>query len=117
MPSEVCAQQSSGPAASLTQDGHDHIVAQDLDGSAGDEVERGEHIAEVHQRVPRRCMSRLELDGQRAQAALAGASEGWAVLQQRTVQMQADVGLQALGKALEHLREAKEGGSGAMGEG
>ena len=49
-------------------------------------------------------MRGLELDRQRAQAALAGATEGWAVLQQRAVQVQADVGLQALREALQHLR-------------
>ena len=97
---------SPSPAlpAQPTEDGHHHVVAQDLDGAAGDEIERGEHVAEVHQRVPGWCMRRLELDCEGAQAALAGAVEGGAVLQQRAVQVQADVGLQALGEALQHLR-------------
>ena len=100
-----------------TEDGHHHVVAQDLDGAAGDEIERGEHVAEVHQRVPGRRMRRLELDGERAQAALAGAVEGGAVLQQRAVQVQADVGLQALGEALQHLRGGGGVQRGAAGAG
>lgn len=65
----------------------------------------------MHQGVSGWCVSRLELHGQGAQAALAGAPERFAVLQQRAVQMQADVSLQAVGEALQHLWRARREGS------
>lgn len=66
----------------------------------------------MHQRVPRRGVGGLELHGQGSQAALGGSSEGPAMLQQGAVQVQADVGLQALREALQHLeRGAGQGTS------
>lgn len=53
----------------------------------------------MDQRVTRGCVGGLELHGQRPQAALRGAFESFTVLQQRPVQMEADV-------CLETLREA-----------
>lgn len=98
------------PGPCRTQDGHDHVTPQDLDGAPGDEVEGCEQVPGVHQRVSGRCVRRLELHGQGPQAALGGPSEGLAVLQQRAVQVQTDVSLQALGEALQHLGAG--GGSG-----
>lgn len=103
-----CLQASAGtsspaPSPHHTQDGHHDVTPQDLDGAPGDEVEGSEQVPCVHQRVAWRGVCRLEFHGQGPQAALGGPSEGLAVLQQRAVQMQADVGLQALRKALQHL--------------
>ena len=98
------------PGPCRTQDGHDHVTPQDLDGAPGDEVEGCEQVPSVHQRVSGWRVRRLELHGQGPQAALGGPSEGLAVLQQRAVQVQTDVGLQALREALQHLRAG--GGSG-----
>lgn len=63
----------------------------------------------MHQGVSRRCMGRLELHGQGTQAAFAGSSESLAVLQQCAVEVEADVCLQAVREALQHLRKAREG--------
>lgn len=105
------------PGPCRTQDGHDHVTPQDLDGAPGDEVEGCEQVPGVHQRVSGRCVRRLELHGQGPQAALGGPSEGLAVLQQRAVQVQTDVSLQALGEALQHLRGGGGVQRGAAGAG
>lgn len=57
-------------------------------------------------------MGGLELHGQGPEAALGGAFEGLAVLQQRAVQVEADVGLETLGEALQHLCRVGRGGGG-----
>jgi len=59
----------------------------------------------VDQGVPGWGVGGLELHGQGAQAALGGPAEGPAVLQEAAVEVQADVGLEALGEALQNLRE------------
>lgn len=51
----------------------------------------------------------LELHGQRPEAALGGAFKSLAVLQQRAVQMEADIGLETLGEAFQHLRGGSSG--------
>lgn len=69
----------------------------------------------MDQRVPRGCVGGLELHGQGPQAALRGALKSFTVLQQRPVQMKADICLETLGEAFEHLgrrrrdKEVKEG--------
>lgn len=55
----------------------------------------------------------LELHGQRPEAALGGAFKCLAVLQQCAVQMEADIGLETLGEAFQHL----SGGSSGRTEG
>lgn len=57
----------------------------------------------MDQRVTRGSVGGLELHGQGPEAALGGAFKGLAVLQQRAVQVEADVGLETLGEALQHL--------------
>lgn len=51
------------------ENGHDHVVLEDLDRAARDEVERGEHVAAVHELVARRHVHTLELERQHTQAA------------------------------------------------
>lgn len=62
----------------------------------------------MHQGVSGRRVGRLELHGQGSQAAFAGPSESLAVLQQRAVEVEADVCLQAVGEALQHLQRARQ---------
>jgi len=49
-----------------TEDGHDDVVLEDLDGPVRDEVERVEQVATVHDRVTRGRVRRLELQRQAA---------------------------------------------------
>lgn len=102
----------SGDPGRLTQDGHHHVLLEDLDGAARDEVERGEHVAAVHQRVTGGRVGGLEPHGQGAEAAVGGAVEGLAALQQALVEVEADVGLQALRETLQHLGVRTQGQSG-----
>lgn len=88
---------------SPTQDGHDHVPSENLDGSPGDEVEGSEDVAGVHQRIPRWRMCGLELHGQGTETTLGGALEGFTVLKQCAIQVEADVCLQALREPLQHL--------------
>ena len=48
---------------SLTEDGHDDVVLDDLDGAPRNEVAGDDDVALVHQRVPRGRVRRLELHG------------------------------------------------------
>lgn len=57
----------------------------------------------MDQRVSGGCVGGFELHGQRPQAALRGAFKSFTVLQQSPVQMQADVCLETLREAFEHL--------------
>ena len=82
----------------FTQDGNHDVVFQDLDGAAGHEVERGEHIATVNQRVSRRGVSGFEAHGEGPQAAFGGSFERFAVLKKTIVEVKADICLQALRK-------------------
>lgn len=84
----------------LTQNRYHDVILQDLDRPTGQEVEHGEDIPPVDQRVPWWGMGVLEPHGQGSQTALSGPLEGLAVLQQALVEMQADISLQALWEAL-----------------
>lgn len=66
----------------------------------------------MDQRVTRGCMGSLELHGQCPEAALGGAFKSLTVLQQRPVQMEADIRLEALRETFQHLGrgEQKDGG-------
>lgn len=86
-----------------TQDGHHHVSSQNLYGSPGYEVEGGEDVPGVDQRVTRGCVGGLELHGQRPEAALSGAFKSLTVLQQRPVQMEADIRLETLWETFQHL--------------
>lgn len=66
---------------SFTQDGDHHVSSQYLYGSSGYEVEGGQDVASVDQRITRGRVGSLELHGQRSEAALRGAFESLAVLQ------------------------------------
>lgn len=88
---------------SPTQDGHHHIPSENLNGSPGDEVEGGKDVASVHQRIPRWRMCGLELHGQGTETTLSRALEGFTVLKQCAIQVEADVCLQALREPLQHL--------------
>lgn len=91
----------------LTQYGHHHVVPEDLDGTSGDEVQRGQDVSTVDQSVTRRGVGCLETHGQSSQAAFVGSSKGFTVLQQSPVQMETDVGLKTLGETLQHLHRHK----------
>lgn len=64
----------------------------------------------MDQRVTGGSVGGLELHGQGPEAALGGAFEGLTVLQQCAVQVEADVGLETLGEALQHLCRGGGGG-------
>ena len=55
---------------SLTEDGHDDVVLDDLDGAPRDKVEGDDDVALVHQRVTRGRVRRLELHGQSPESAM-----------------------------------------------
>lgn len=99
----------------FTQDGDHHVSSQDLYGPPGYEVEGGEDVPGVDQRVPRGSVGGLELHGQRPEAAFGGAFKSLAVLQQRPVQMETDVCLETLRETLQHLETGSEGTDGLDG--
>lgn len=84
----------------LTQYGHHHVVPQDLDGASGNEVKGSEDVPAVDQSVTGRGVGGFEAHGEGSQATFVGATESFAVLQQRAVQMQANVSLQTFREAL-----------------
>lgn len=86
-----------------TQDGHHHVSSQYLYGSPGYEVEGCKDISSMDQRVTGRRVGGLELHGQSPEAALGGAFKSLTVLQQRPVQMEADICLETLREAFQHL--------------
>lgn len=92
-----------------TQNGHHHVSSQYLYGSPGYEVEGGEDVPGVDQRVARGCVGGLELHGQRPEAALGGAFKSLTVLQQCPVQMEADIRLETLWETFQHLWGGSEG--------
>lgn len=64
----------------------------------------------MDQRVAGRSVGGLELHGQCSEAALGGAFESLTVLQQSAVQVETDIGLEALREPLEHLGTRRETG-------
>ena len=64
------------PGPCRTQDGHDHVTPQDLDGAPGDEVEGCEQVPGVHQRVSGRCVRRLELQARARRQPLVAPRKG-----------------------------------------
>lgn len=87
----------------LTQDGHHHVIFEDLNRATGDKVEHGEHVSAVDQSVSGGCVGRLEPHGQGPQAAFSGPSEGLTALEQVLVEVEADICLQALRESLQNL--------------
>lgn len=94
-----------------TQDGYDYVSSQYFYRSPGYEVEGSEYVSGMDQRVTRGCVGGLELHGQRPEAALRGAFKSLTVLQQGPVQMEADIGLETLREAFQHLGKRKGGRS------
>lgn len=80
----------------FTQDGYHNVVLQDLNGATGQEVQSGEHVPAVDQSVSRRGVSGSEAHGQRPQAAFGGPLESFAGVQKISVEVKADIRLQAL---------------------
>lgn len=99
--------------AFCTQDGHYYVSSQYFYRSPGYEVEGGEDISSMDQCVTRGCVGGLELHGECPEAALRGAFKSLTVLQQGPVQMEADIGLETLREAFQHLgkREGRGGRS------
>ena len=62
----------------------------------------------MDQGVSGRSVGGLEAHGEGSQAALGGALEGLAVLQQSPVEVEADVSLQTLREALQNLGRGRE---------
>ncbi len=87
-----------------TQNGHDDVIFEDLNGAARDKVERSEHVSTVDQRVSWGRVGGLEPHGQGAQAALGGSTKRLAALQEVLVEVEADIRLQALWETLQDLR-------------
>ena len=63
----------------------------------------------MDQCVTRGCVGGLELHGQRPEASLGGAFKSLTVLQQRPVQMEANIRLETLGETFQHLGRGSEG--------
>lgn len=91
-----------------TQDGYHHVSSQYLYGSPGYKVEGGKDISSVDQCVTRGCVGGLKLHGQRPEAALGGAFKSLTVLQQRPVQMEADIRLKTLWEPFQNLGRGGE---------
>lgn len=92
-----------GKPRGLTQDGHHDVVFEDLNGATGDKVEHGQHVSAVDESVSGGCVGGLEPHGQGPQAAFSGSSKGLAAVEQVLVEVKADICLQALWEALQHL--------------
>lgn len=93
-----------------TQDGHHDVIFEDLDGAAGDKVERREHVSRVDQCVSRGCMGGLEPHGQGPEAAFGSSTKCLTALQKVLVEVKADICLQALWETLQDL-SGKDGQS------
>lgn len=90
-----------------TQDGHHHVVFEDFDGAAGDEVESRKHVSAVDEGVSGGHMGGLEPHGEGPEAALSRSTKGLTALEEGLVEVEADVCLQALWEALQDLREER----------
>lgn len=91
-------QEISATVCVFTQNGHDDVVLQDLDGTPRQEVEGRDDVAAVHQRVTGRRVCGSEVHGQGPQAAFGGSLERFAVVENVPVEVEADICLQALGE-------------------
>ena len=66
----------------VTEYCHDVVLRDDLEGPSGDEVQGGEDVPGVDQRVPGRRVCCLELQRQRAKAPCNGRDKGFTVYAQ-----------------------------------
>lgn len=74
-----------------------------LNGTTGDEVEGFDHVAVVIEGVSRWRMGGFEAHSESSQTCFTHPSEHLTVLQQTTIQMQANISLQTLRKTFQDL--------------
>ena len=82
----------------FTKDSDHNVIFQDLNRAAVQKVDGSEDIAAVDQSVSRGCMSCVEAHGQGSQAPFGGSLESLAVVQKISVEVKANICLQALRK-------------------
>ncbi len=87
----------------LTQDGQHNVMLRHLNGTAGDEVESFDHVAVVIEGVSRWRVGGFEAHGEISQTCFTRPTEHRTVLQKITIQMQANISLQALRKTFQDL--------------
>lgn len=87
----------------LTKYGQHNVILRHLNGSTGDEVECFEHVAMVIEGVSRWGVGGFEAHRESSQTRFTRPTECFTVLQQTTIQMQANVSLQTLWKTFHDL--------------
>lgn len=86
----------------LTQDGLDHAVFQNLQGTGADEIVCLQGVSVAYEVLPRRTEGGLDVQGEGAQAPSAGAFEH-GQLQNVFVQVHGDVGTQLIREVMQQL--------------
>lgn len=87
----------------LTQDGQHNVMLRHLNGTAGDEVESFDHVAVVIEGVSRWRVGGFEAHSESSHTCFTRPVEHLTVLQQTTIQMQANISLQTLRKTFQDL--------------
>lgn len=88
----------------LTEYGQHNVIFRHLNGTTGDEVEGSEYVAMVIEGVSRWGVGGFEAHGESSQTRFIRPTEHFTVLQQSTIQMQANVSLQTLWKTFHDLK-------------
>lgn len=91
----------------LTQDGLDHAVFQNLQGTGADKIVCLQGVSVAYEVLPRRTEGGLDVQGEGAQAPSAGALEH-GQLQNVFVQVHGDVGSQLIREVMQQLRKRRE---------
>lgn len=94
---------SKGEKKRITQNSHHNVIPENFNWPTRDEIECSQYISIVNQCVPWWGMGSLELHGQGPQASFGGTAEGFAVLKQGAVEVQAYICLEALWESFQHL--------------
>lgn len=96
-----------GVQRTLTQDGLDHAVFQNLQGTGADKIVCLQGVSVAYEVLPRRTEGGLDVQGEGAQAPSAGALEH-GQLQNVFVQVHGDVGSQLIREVMQQLRKRRE---------
>lgn len=86
----------------FVQYSHDLAVSANFDSTPGYEVNSGEYVAFVNERVVGRYVRRVELQREHAHASVGRVLKRRTIFQQLPIQVKTNVGLQRLGKRLEY---------------
>lgn len=89
----------------LTQDGHHLVVLNDLQGSRHHKTQAVHTLPCMVDQVPRGTVDSLELHGQGAETAVAGQPEGRVLLENLTIEMDADIRSHVFGAYLQDLKQ------------